>query len=691
MVAPVLNRAPREPLPPAWHGRAEPPVRGERILAALDRLFLRLEAFFARALPEALNPIARTGAMAVVSFLIAAVTGVVILIWYSPSVHQAYASVTEMDGQRFGAGLLRSVHRYSADAAMAFVCLHALRLFAQRRFGGARKLAWITGVILIASLWFVGWVGYWLVWDARAKEVALLTAKLMDVLPIFADPLSRSFLTDQGVNSLLFFVVFFFHMLVPLAMALPLWLHITRLSRPKFLTGLKLSAIITAAFALFAIAFPISAAGPARMTEAAHPFSFDVWYLLPLTLTGKLGPVGLWALAIGGLGLALLPPWLLQNKRAAAAKVDTSACNNCRLCFEDCPYEAITMVPRTDGRRFAAQAEVDPDKCVGCGICTGSCDPGAIELPDLAILSARRRVDDWLTEGVQLIAFACTSSAGDALTIDAVSGTCGQLPGYRVLPVPCAGWVERTLLERICRRGGKVLIVGCGPGECSYREGAEWTALRLDGERKPSARPELVPASSVRFVRADRQQLRALREEAAAFREGNSGTPPKRSPWLALIAVPLISAAILLPTAAPWAAPPGGSELVVSFKHPGQSGQHCRKVSEEEKAKLPVHMRQDQICERGRASVKLRVVVDGANVLERSYPPRGLSSDGNSIALERLALSPGEHRVSIALDDSGEGHWSYTDERAITVSLHGANVVLFDRLEGFRWFGGGDE
>ena len=43
--------------------------------------------------------------------------------------------------------------------------------------------------------------------------------------------MGRSFLTDSSVNSLLFFVVFFIHMLVPLALAFVLWLHITRLAR----------------------------------------------------------------------------------------------------------------------------------------------------------------------------------------------------------------------------------------------------------------------------------------------------------------------------------------------------------------------------------------------------------------------------------------------------------------------------
>ena len=36
-----------------------------------------------------------------------------------------------------------------------------------------------------------------------------------------------------------------------------------------------------------------------------------------------------------------------------AAVVDLEHCNGCELCFDDCPFDAITVQARTDGRRFA--------------------------------------------------------------------------------------------------------------------------------------------------------------------------------------------------------------------------------------------------------------------------------------------------------------------------------------------------
>ena len=48
-----------------------------------------------------------------------------------------------------------------------------------------------------------GWTGYWLVWDERARQVALASAKWLDILPIFIEPMSRSFLVDETVRHVL--------------------------------------------------------------------------------------------------------------------------------------------------------------------------------------------------------------------------------------------------------------------------------------------------------------------------------------------------------------------------------------------------------------------------------------------------------------------------------------------------------
>src|SRR5262245_31016682 len=68
---------------------AEPPVRGERLWRLCESGFLWLERLIARAVPEELNPLGESGAIANTTFLVALGSGVLLLIWYRVSVFSA--------------------------------------------------------------------------------------------------------------------------------------------------------------------------------------------------------------------------------------------------------------------------------------------------------------------------------------------------------------------------------------------------------------------------------------------------------------------------------------------------------------------------------------------------------------------------------------------------------------------------
>ncbi len=679
----------------------ELPDQPRGALRTLEKGFLYLDRAIERFVPDTLNPLQHTGAIAVVTFLVAAVTGIVILIWYRPSVNLAYESVEAMSSSPLTAGLVRSLHRYSSDACVFFGTIHAIRFFLERRFGGARWLAWVTGMLMVGILWFVGWTGYWLVWDVRAQMVAMGTAKVVDVLPIFVDPLERSFLIDERVNSLLFFVVFFFHMLVPLAMGVVMWLHITRLSRPRFLTNKPMTYWVMGTLLLLCVVYPATSSPPANMTALPQGLTIDWWYLLPLAFTDRMGGGALWALLLLSSVFLFSIPWWLAEKRPAPASVDGSRCNECRKCYTDCPYGAIEMVARTEGNmKYPTQALVLPSKCVSCGVCAGSCDTAGIGLQAFDSIEQRRRVEGWLAEAeaadeVTNIAFTCAESAGAGLAVDSETGRCEELPDFRVLQIPCIGWVHPLMIERAVRHGaGGVLLAACGPGECLYREGAQWMRERLEGEREPSLRTEKIEGHELRFVELDRTRTDDLIREARAMSGGGDSETRASAPtsnalaaaaavFLAVISAGVTGAVSDLGYIAPHIE---GSELVVSFKHPGAVAEKCREVSEEELAARPVHMRKALDCERKRSAVRLRVGVDGAEILRKDFPPTGLWGDGSSVAVERIPLGVGEHAVSIEIGDTGDpDEWNLSESRSLEFTADAKRVVIFDRVSGFSW------
>jgi ferredoxin/coenzyme F420-reducing hydrogenase delta subunit len=665
----------------------EPSVRGGALLRALESVFLRLEAGSRRLLPDAWNPLLHSGAIANTMLLVATATGVALLIWYSPSVHLAHASMRAIEGNLL-ASVVRAVHRSSSDLCVLFVTWHALRLFSSRRFTGARWLAWVTGLVATGLMWLVGWLGYWLVWDEAAQLVAVATARVLDVLPIFTDPLSREFLADGTVNSLLFFIVFFIHMLLPMAMGVALWLHIARLQRADLFTAKKPTLVLVGLLVALALLVPPRAGALARLALVPGRLTIDGWYLAPLAIAERLSGGASLALLLGVGAVLFAVPWALARGRRKPATVVESRCNACNQCVTDCPYGAIRLVPRTDGRAFEARALVDESACLGCGICAGSCAGGGSTLPHFDMLLERARLEKLVAAaGPKPLVFLCHDVLPAGLVVDEESGACAQLPGSVVRQVPCAGWVHAITLERALRAGvPQVVVVGCAG--CRFREGVAWAQERFTADRHVAIR-RAEDRARVHLVTADRTSAAAL---VATVQAALGGTPPapRRLPAWATAPVTLgaVGALVTLGSLVPFTPTPRPTPvLAVSFRHAGAIEEQCRELSAEEKARQPPHMRHDTECHRKRAAVRLEVSVDGAPAATRRYEPKGLWGDGAAKALEEFPLPAGRHRVAVRIGESAdESTWAFSEEREVELRDGERRAVVFDRAHGFQWY-----
>ncbi|MGE3163013.1 MAG: cytochrome b N-terminal domain-containing protein, partial [Burkholderiales bacterium] len=177
-----------------------------------------------------LAPWRHLGALGFALFWMLAASGIYLYLRFDTSVGGAYDSIGELEWW-FG-GVLRSVHRYAADAFVVVVALHILRELLAGRFRGFRAFTWITGVPLVWLLYASGIVGYWLVWDARAQFSAQATAEWMLAAGIGAEPMARNFLGAESISDRLFSLFVFLHIGLPLALLAGMWVHVQRLGRP---------------------------------------------------------------------------------------------------------------------------------------------------------------------------------------------------------------------------------------------------------------------------------------------------------------------------------------------------------------------------------------------------------------------------------------------------------------------------
>lgn len=486
------------------------------VLRALDRAFNRLYGW-------KYNPLYQTGTLVVLFLVILLATGLYLLLFYR--VGSPWESVATVTGQVWGGRWIRTLHRYASDAAIIGIVIHALRMFVQGRTWGPRTLAWVSGLVLTAVFFICGWTGYVMVWDTHGQLLAIEGAKMLDVLPIFSEPISRTFVGSEPLPRAFFFMNLFLHILLPIGVGVILWLHVSRIARAPLMPPRGLTWGATGLLLLFSIAWPIAMSEQAVVSRLPGDVPFDVFYSFWVPLSRAVPAwVGWGIIGLFSFTLLMIPRWTRPptGRRPEPSVVNNRYCTECYQCSIDCPYEAISMVPRDDGR-FDFVALVDPALCVSCGICAGSCKPMGVGPPGRTgrdqLAEAREFLRDRAPGSTAVVVMACTRSADWTAARTKIL----ELEGVVEYPVSCSGSVHTSTVELLVRAGvGGVLVASCPPRDCWNREGVTWLHARVEDRREAELMPR-VDRRRVRLVNAGETGaaglVRAVSEFAAEVRE----------------------------------------------------------------------------------------------------------------------------------------------------------------------------
>jgi ferredoxin/coenzyme F420-reducing hydrogenase delta subunit len=490
----------------------------------LRTAFDAAERQLALAFPAGWNPLLNLAALGFFFYWIVTVSGIYVYVFFDTGVTQAFASVEYMTrDQWYAAGVMRSLHRYASDGLVVVMLLHLLREFSLDRYRGVRWFSWVTGIPVLILVYVAGISGYWLVWDRLAQYVAIVSTEWLDYLPFFGQPIARNFLSPETLDNRFFTLLIFMHIAVPLIALVGLWLHVQRITKPRINPPTGLAVGVGLSLLALAAVHPAVSQGAANLAEVPGAVGLDWFYLGAYPLIESLpGPMS-WSAALALLIILGAVPWLPSMKRQRPAVVDLANCNGCSRCMNDCPYNAITMQLRSDGRPFEGEAVVDPDLCVSCGICAGACPtstpfrrlsdliPG-IDLPDRTIAAIRADAE---AEAVRIaghrriIVFGCVNAE--------VAAAC-RSDSVGVVMLNCSGQLPPSFVDYVISRNlaDGVVIAGCSENGCHNRFGGAWTVARIASERDPYLRAR-VPRTRIVTVWAGRLGGAMLGRQIAAL------------------------------------------------------------------------------------------------------------------------------------------------------------------------------
>jgi menaquinol-cytochrome c reductase cytochrome b subunit len=170
--------------------------------------------FLFRKVPGDTNWFHTLGSATLTAFIVQAVTGVILAMYYKPSPDEAYESIRVITNELTLGWLVRGMHRWGASVFIILMFLHMARVFLFGAYKYPRELNWIVGVLLLVLGMMEGFFGYLLPWDQTAYWATVVGINLQATGP-FVGPLLGNVLKGGGeIGENTISIFYALHMLV---------------------------------------------------------------------------------------------------------------------------------------------------------------------------------------------------------------------------------------------------------------------------------------------------------------------------------------------------------------------------------------------------------------------------------------------------------------------------------------------
>src|SRR3954447_3097687 len=147
--------------------------------------------FLFRKVPSDTNWMQTLGSATFTAFLVQAITGVILAMYYRPTPEGAYSSIQDITDHVFMGWLVRGMHRWGASVFIILMFLHMGRVFLFGAYKYPRELNWIVGVLLLVLGMLEGFSGYLLPFDQTTYWATVVGINLNGTAPFLGPFLSQ--------------------------------------------------------------------------------------------------------------------------------------------------------------------------------------------------------------------------------------------------------------------------------------------------------------------------------------------------------------------------------------------------------------------------------------------------------------------------------------------------------------------
>ncbi len=138
------------------------------------------------------------GLISLFLLIIAFISGIFLMVYYNPSIENAFNTVKDINFVVTGGRFMRNIHKWSGEAMIIFVILHMARVFFTGSYRKGREFNWVIGIVLLILTFVLNLTGYMLPWDQLSYWALVIVANIMNSPKELTDILGLTQYFDIG-------------------------------------------------------------------------------------------------------------------------------------------------------------------------------------------------------------------------------------------------------------------------------------------------------------------------------------------------------------------------------------------------------------------------------------------------------------------------------------------------------------
>ncbi len=243
-----------------------------------------------------------SGTVALALVIIQAITGLLLLLYYTPDAEMAFGSLTMIRNDIPFGMLFSNIHSINSNLLILTLFVHMFWIMIISAHRGPREPQWYGGVILLLLMLLTGFSGYLLPWSQQSFWACVIGTESVKTIPLLGDSIASLLRGGDSVNGVTLHRFFAFHVtFLPACISIMLWIHLKRVWKTGVIAPPDARTRIDT-----------DCCTGCRKCERVC--SFDA-----VKMTA------------------------IDNDEGRIARIDMDVCNACRACIEVCPNQCISL------------------------------------------------------------------------------------------------------------------------------------------------------------------------------------------------------------------------------------------------------------------------------------------------------------------------------------------------------------